>query len=396
MKDNHCTEIITQLLPGNSRRLLLLASLWFLALTSSGTLMAQSTTKNEVAAKLTEPAATSDTAADVSTEKEPPVYQSREERDMTLLANSQNDATVVWLEAMNTPFLSLFEQELTGNPVGAVLILNAEDQHSNWPNSSEPIRLSLPAFGWSSLSTQLPTPNAEPVPKRTLPVNKEAKEIDSTQESEKTTVDDSSTEQPETTQAPAETSKTESLNTSENTTQVESNLKRSIAEKTPSDIPVEEIALSRVQETINFLHSKGQYNIVLMGNGVGAARATCFINQLDNASGNKQTRMIRALVLINARNQISGSDRQLPQCLINPEIPVLDVYTGVNNRDRQEAKQRLKSSRLNNYSVYQQIRLPIVAHNSMLGENRLSRRIRGFLESHARGVKVDNAIIVDR
>lgn len=315
---------------------------------------------------------------------------------MTLLANSQSGESVVWLEAMGVPFLSLYEQDLSGNPVGAILILNAEEQHSNWPDVIEPLRMSLPEFGWSSLSTQLPTPAAATIPERSLPPLGAAPNAAEESSSEDDVDGGEATAKAE--EQTLSLNKTETEDPPAAAMPKENNTGSEKREDQPEDtqLPVEEVALQRLQASINFLHSKGQFNIVLLGNGIGATRAACFISSEVNSDTAPQNRLVRALVLVNARNQIRGSDMQLHHCLTTPKTPVLDVYTGLSQRDRLEAKQRLKSSNRNNYRVYQQIHLPEVAHNSMLGENRLTRRIRGFLESHARGVKVDNAVIVDR
>ncbi len=360
----------------------------------------------------TDPSAETTTEAQPTTEPEPepepPLYQSREERDMSLLAKGVDGETAVWLEAMEQPFLALYEQELTGQAVGAVLIINAEGQHSSWPTTSERIRLSLPEFGWNTLSTELPLPETRPIPKRSeAPSPNSDEDKEGTSKQEAAAGDKASAEATETTTAnnnppiKAEAgedkeifdSGTGQLSDGSIAPTSASNNQIPESEADQLKVPAEDIAVARLHAAINYLHQQGQFNIVLMGSGVGALRSVCFLKDIPKVNQSTQSRLIRSLVLINARNRLPNDDRQLHKCLDTPEMPVLDVYVGLDERNHKEAKERRKYAHRKNYGTYQQIRLPQLARNTMLGENRLSRRVRGFLESHSRGVKIDNAVI---
>lgn len=386
LKGAHCTELMAYLLPSHPHNLaigykILITLAYLLLFATSATQASAATSQKTTEANPTDSAQT--TIESPAIEKEPPLYQSQEERDMTLLASRQPAESIVWLDAMGIPFLSLYEQDLTGNPVGAVLIINAEGQHSSWPTTSERIRKSLPEFGWSTLSTELPSPEPLPIPARTLPADDQSTNPD-TPSKDQIANDTKDTLPKASDQSNTAATPSSALTTDESATTTEMKL------------PAEDIAHARLQEAINYLHSKGQFNIVLMGNGIGAARAVCFLKSLPEINNSTQSRMIRALVLINARNRINGSDVQLQKCLNNPEMPVLDVYIGMDDRDKIEADERLKSSRHKSFNVYQQLQLPALAHNTMQGENRLSRRIRGFLNAHAKGFKIDKATVEKR
>lgn len=388
MKRAHCTESLFQRPPPR------VLALWLLLGLASVTL-AQAPATEDNAAKTGEPATQSPLAK--PTPVEPP-YASREERDMKLLAERVNADAIVWLKALEEPFLSLYERELTGNAVGAALIINAEGQHSSWPSTTERIRLSLPQVGWNTLSTELPEADRHAPPKRTWNATAPAppKTDSATQENANENTDQS-TDDSAPSDAPTPASEQEIYD--DQTGELSDGSIDSGNDSAPTaiadelKIPSEDIATARLQESINYLHQQGQFNIVVMGSGIGAARAACFADTLPKVNSATQTRLIRAMVLINARNHVPGTDQWLHKCLTYPEIPVLDVYIGLGERDRQEAKERLSYSRRKNYGVYQQIRLPELAHNTARGENRLSRRIRGFLEQHAQGVKVNNAVI---
>mgnify|MGYP003683029055 CR=1 FL=1 len=409
MKDAHCTESLAQLPPTDTgfsglAKLRPVSSIWASLLLclylASPLLEAQTTTEPKAE---TEKSGEMEESTSATTPEEPetPLYQSREERDMTLLADDVDGETAVWLTAMEQPFLGLYERELTGQAVGAVLIINAEGQHSSWPTTSELIRLSLPEFGWNTLSTELPLPETRPVPKRSETPNPTT---------DNKTADEDSTESPEKDKSATETEKepvkaeagedkeiydSQSGQLSDGSIDPDKTEGAEIPEAKADEmkVPAEDIAVARLHAAINYLHQQGQFNIVLMGSGMGALRSVCFLNDIPKLNESTQSRLIRSLVMINARNRLPNDDRQLHKCLDTPEMPVLDVYVGQDDRNQSEAKERRKYAHRKNYEVYQQIRLPELARNTMLGENRLSRRVRGFLESHSRGVKIDNAVI---
>ncbi len=419
LKDAHCTETLAQrpqAVPrddrsrnGSQLALWLLACILCLSAISLSAL-GQTTPAEKTDETVSEPKdgnAETSTTAPLSTEvaAEPPPYASREERDMNLLAARLDGETAVWLQALEQPFLALYEQELTGNAVGAVLIINAEGQHSSWPTTSEQIRLSLPEFGWNTLSTELPLPEQRPIPQRSTPIVPPPAENPDTPKTDAATVSEQDPASSVQDAPPTKAEKGEDKEIYDSTTGELSDGSLPPSAETPTaptdsdtpmpelKIPAEDIAVARLEAAINYLHQQGQFNIVLMGSGVGALRAVCFLKDIPKLEQTTQSRLIRSLVMINARNHLPLDSRQLHKCLDTPEMPVLDVYLGHDERDQKDAKQRLKYARRGGYQVYQQLRLPEMARNTMLGENRLSRRIRGFMEAHAQGVKIDNAII---
>ena len=390
--------------PSIAPGIITLASCLWLLLGLAAPSLSQTETATTAASTTTEETSEPSPQPTAPQPAEEPLYHSREERDMSLLAEGVEAETAVWLKALEQPFLALYEQELTGEAVGAVLIINAEGQHSSWPTTSERIRMSLPEFGWNTLSTELPLPETRPIPTRPEdppPTSngdmKETSETNSPQD--KTDPAQESATEP-LTPAPGEDKEIFDASTgqlSDGSLPTEGAAGESAGENgepaKEMKIPAEDIAVARLHAAINYLHQQGQFNIVMMGSGVGALRSVCFLKEMPKVNSATQTRLIRAMVMVNARNRLPNDDRQLHKCLDTPEMPVLDLYVGREQRDQVEARERRKYANKKNYQVFQQLRLPEMARNTMLGENRLSRRVRGFLKQHARGVKVDNAII---
>ena len=383
----HCTEISRCLPPAKSADwTAIIAALSIATLVCfSSTTFSQTNTEQPAPEQVMEPTAIAKAKAKTA---RPKTVEPIETRDMNLLADEMNDQeTVAWLTAADGKFLSLYEPEWNNNPFGAVLILHAEGQHADWPTTIEIIRSSLPQYGWSTLSTSLPNPDTAPIPKRLIektatttgiaaPADKdtpensdpvaEAGEENEIFDAEKGTVDDGALE-PEQDSERIEKPK----------------------------IATETVAYSRIEAAISYLNDQGIYNIVLLGDGVGAARAGNFLKGLPQSSDPKENtiKVIRAMVIINARNSSPTQDINLLSSLYDPEVATLDIYFGTHERDNIESLERKKFAMRNNFSVYQQILLPELSRNTTNGENRLAKRIRGFLSKYAKGVKVEDAIV---
>jgi len=79
------------------------------------------------------------------------------EDEMALhLAGSYPVGEVVWLDAVEKPFLALYREAEGGHTGRAAIILHSIGGHADWPDTIAPVRTGLPAKGWSTLSIQLP------------------------------------------------------------------------------------------------------------------------------------------------------------------------------------------------------------------------------------------------
>jgi pimeloyl-ACP methyl ester carboxylesterase len=64
--------------------------------------------------------------------------------------------TPVSLNSAGVEFLALYTHEVTPYSQGGAIILHGRGAHPNWPEVVRPLRTRLPAFGWKTLSIQLP------------------------------------------------------------------------------------------------------------------------------------------------------------------------------------------------------------------------------------------------
>jgi len=71
----------------------------------------------------------------------------------------------VRLKAKGTEFLGLYTEAETDKAMGGILLLHGIGLHPAWPDVIEPLRSTLPEYGWHTLSLQLPVLKNEAEPK---------------------------------------------------------------------------------------------------------------------------------------------------------------------------------------------------------------------------------------
>lgn len=62
----------------------------------------------------------------------------------------------VSLQAGNVKFLGIYAEHQADKANGAVIVLHGSGVHPDWPDVVQPLRSELPAYGWATLSLQLP------------------------------------------------------------------------------------------------------------------------------------------------------------------------------------------------------------------------------------------------
>lgn len=66
------------------------------------------------------------------------------------------DGEPKWLKAEGHKFLGIYTPATSSKPKGGALILHGVGVHPDWPQIINPLRVSLPARGWTTLSLQMP------------------------------------------------------------------------------------------------------------------------------------------------------------------------------------------------------------------------------------------------
>lgn len=316
-----------------------------------------------------------------------------------LLESKYPVETVKRIGSEGNTFIGLYEKDKTGNPYGAILIVHGEGQNADWPHTIGRIRQELPEHGWTSLSITLPEPAKPLVPSRPTPEPVTSESVtpeNSTSEQEMST--DSASQEPianndentKTTQEPETETETEAEAETEMAYKPQEKLEIKSAEE------IEALALERLKEAISFLNSEGQFNIVVAAHGTAALRTMYYIDDASTVSkGTKNNkpkvqRPVRAMVFLNARNTLLGLETSLTKLLDMQDFPILDIYFDEHYLDNIEAQARKKIAKSHNMSAYFLVKLLEPTQSIFDDENRFTRRVRGFLDQHARGVEVES------
>lgn len=249
------------------------------------------------------------------------------------------------LMADGVSFSALWRKDRSGEAYGALLIVPADGQTANWPDTIDILRNDLPQNGWSTLSIDIISGKNKPIPPRS------------------------------------------DTNKSESNDEAIARLQANSARKDLSDNH------ARILAAVDFLHNEGQYNIILMGYGNSAERVIDFASSKNKpartSKNNKVNQILRALMIVNGRgidgNHLSPSIGQLNE----GEMPILDVVFSNYHLDLSDAEERKMQARSARLRRYFQIKLLAPTSTVFAKENRLSRRVRGFLNKHAKGIEIN-------
>lgn len=306
-----------------------------------------------------------------------PITLPQVQRDRSqLLAATIDRPTPVWFDLNhNRRLLAFWQPEKSAAAKGAVIIVAAP----GLPYASNPLvqtlQASLPEAGWSTLLIALPEFFGPPPPKRAnekpAPVPAAVPEappddgdIDETQ------VVFSETE--------AET------DASDNNTDD--------ADDQPSTFIEWQDYLTFTEDVLTraiaFLHQKEQYNIALLGEGVGGYISLQFNSRApqtapstvekDNETA-AVDRDIRALILVDLQPGFDAGT----ELLNTPNVPTFDLFSKSRGLVIREAKNRILAARGQEYDLY--LQKPIASGSTRVRADSAGKLIRGFLDRHVAG-----------
>lgn len=339
-----------------------------------------------------------------------PIKRAKSLLDHMRLFNREDE--VVRLKTSTESFYGLFLAEASGQPQGGVLILHDNQQHGHWPDVVAPIREYLPQFGWATLSIELPDAPAKKRIKRELLLTSDT-DTDSNQKSdpqnaEPNTSSNDDSEKLENEQIdqdePADNSAlagdTDTIIEPDNNEDAEPALPRlqslpaisetkatrsksgTVAEPDERMIYLKQNR-SRILGAIEYLKSRGQFNIVIIGYGIGAAWAIDYVQQEDTG---EQDQKGLTLITIDALASRFEPDKMQKQ-IKNLQVPYLDLIHPQPGDSLKMAKKRLSIMKRAKNNRYQQIITANMANYSET-ESPTSRRIRGWLMKNAGGTLV--------
>lgn len=304
-----------------------------------------------------------------------------EQQQQRLLSELLGPPAAVWIEVGGEKALAFWTEDQSEKPVGAVMLLHAQGQNPRWSDTLLRLHHHLPQHGWATLSIELPELPEPGVPERTL-------------------------EPPPAQAAPAPTGSDPVDETK--VVHQEPATDTTAAAATPPPAPQVTVADARaaiqrhVAAGTQYLQQKGQYNLVLLGEGASALWALEHLAEATVPDAPKSAdptrkvvldRPIRALIMLDLRIPESLPPQELSERLRHPEVPTLDAYTDFSIDARRAADERKRLSVKAGYQTYVQKRLPpAVGMPDIAEETNLTKTLRGFLQQHAQGEQLDQGL----
>ncbi len=264
---------------------------------------------------------------------------------------------IVTLDAGGDKFQGWHIADLTGQPLGAVIILPDSGHVPSWPFTAAALVDDLPLHGWSVLSIELPAPApAESKPDAQTPPEK-----------------------PATTNTPAAASTAPSAATSP------ASPAPTPAPTAPTPPAIELQTQARISTAIKYFAEQNQRNIVLIGFGSGAIRAAETLKDIaaTNTATPADTTPITALVMIAPQQQIGGVELDLPKLLPLTGTPALDMVLDSELQARADAEARRRAVLHQRTRIYTRLELSPINNASDAQHSGMVKRVRTWLQKNA-------------
>lgn len=299
---------------------------------------------------------------------------SEEQARIKLLMKEVDPRELVTLSAGEEEFIGLFLEYNTAQPLGAVLILHDEGLHPDNNQLISPLRKNLPDYGWNTLAIAIPNPDETPLPTRKLAPYPADFTLNPPEESEEDTSENADAEEStdaDQNQAVSEEAPKETTETIEETA----------TEETPPETkePAQQRTMARIEAAVQDLMNRGQLNIVLVGQGVGASWAISYLE----SSGNQE---MFTLVMVDPKLPKAEEDQNYINARLGEfgDLPILDIISQQSAYSKMKAKERMNFATRKRLSAYQQLfTRPVV--DPWTEHHRVVKRVRGWLGTNAPG-----------
>lgn len=372
---------------------------------------AQDETETEETTDIVDPAtAPADTAAEdesatVQIRVIPNPAQRRMLETVKHLNEHQREFEVIKFSDEESSISGLYLPENTGRPQGGILILHDIDQHAHWPHTVSPLREYLPDYGWNTLSLFFENYISSPLP--IIPETKLPSPMDEEASEPLTSENEAAIELPAEADALAETGEAdeaapqlddENFDPEGNTDALDEAAENFEAFTLPDSLETAtesqeapstedmflQTMLERVEGGLRQLNTLGQFNLVIIAHGLSANWA---VETLRSRFEENPELVGYSLILIDAKSS-RYPQYQLNETLSELSIPILDLHTNRSQDMKREVLERKNTITRKQKAKYMQIRLPSISTIHGSKHNMISRRVRGWLQTHAAGEEV--------
>ena len=297
----------------------------------------------------------------------------------------------------------LYLPENTGTPQGGILILHDIEEHAHWSQTVGPLREYLPDYGWNTLSLffedylKRPLPGQQVTKPEDMPLeNKEIENVTETEDSASLDAELEPIEGEDTGSAEVEdlnfadepadslSQIADSLDGLPNLNSQDDSMQPSEPELSSEEQFLQDMQV-RVEDGLRQLNTLGQFNLVIIAHGLSANWA---VSALSERFKNTPEARGYALVLINPKGSVYPY-YDLNDQLSKLKIPMLDIVTQLKSGEKRLMLNRRNAITRKQNKQYIQIQLPEI-HTNLKGKvNMITRRVRGWLKTHAAGEEVD-------
>lgn len=301
---------------------------------------------------------------------------SSDKTKIDLLLKEVDERELLKLSAGDEEFIGLFQEYNTAQPLGAVLILHDEGSNPDNNQLIAPLRTYLPDYGWNTLAIAIPEPDTTPLPERKWPKYPADFTLNPPEE-EKKTSEDADSEQ--TDEVPTEDATADDAAPDESAQQDNQADDDNKEEAEEDKETAQERTMKRIESAIQELINRGQLNIVLIGQGIGASWAVSYLE----SSANPQ---MFTLVMIDSKLPETETDKDFINTRLGEfgNLPILDIVSQSTQLTKRQAKERSNIARRKQLPAFQQLFTRPVT-DPWTEHHRIVKRVRGWLAQNAPG-----------
>jgi len=251
----------------------------------------------------------------------------------------------VQLQAGDDQFAARYIADLSPEHRGIVIVLHDSGQHRSWPYTVAALLDELPLHGWSTLALELPAPALDKPP--------------ATAPAVATPV--AAAAAPTAAAPQAQTLLTGSEAGAEKQAQARI-----------------DAALAKLVE----LNGGAAQPTIVIGFGSGAWRSAEFARRLAEGNGARLPEPVRALVLVDARNQLPAATVDLPKLLPTTALPTFDIVQNSEALTLADREARRRAVLHQKERIYQQLLLPPLNASNREEQTVLIKRIRSWVQRY--------------
>jgi hypothetical protein len=338
-------------------------ALWALLLIAANSHSQDPTTADQPPTETQSSLAVSETQSSANSSIEPPPYESRAQRNRTLVAKALPDESL-WLDTEYGKILAMHRVTEAKSTFGTLILIHAAEDPQRWPTTLENLRANLPRYGWETLAIAVPQKTLVPVPGRSFSSASSGSPAES---------DSDSGAEPANSAA-------------------EKPIDESASSSTAASISREQLIAAYLNAAVQYLIKNNQLNFVLLTDNSSAYHSLVKLKPLFEetpTSSDSTNAWLRAVILTNLQ-PLEPLDKGELESIFQPsQLPIMDIFFAPDYNEQRNARDLHRAVAMRQkMEKYRQLKLDNQP-NATEGDFQsfLLGRIRGFMQRHAKGTE---------